>query len=221
MNLSFVIPARNEAAGIRNCLQPLQKLRKRGHEVIVADGYSDDATCRLAAPLTDRIVTGKPCRATQMNAGAAAARGDLLVFLHADTRLPEDAAAALAAVTPDDWGRFDVRLDGGHPCFRGIEKAMNLRSRLTGIATGDQGIFVGNRLFSAAGGFPPIPLMEDIALSRRLGKYRRPLCLRQTVLTSSRRWERDGILNTVLLMWALRLGYAAGVNPARLARFYR
>ena len=151
-----------------------------------------------------------------MNTGARAAQAEALLFLHADTRLPPDAdRAVLAALERSSWGRFDVRIEGGHALLSMVALAMNLRSRLTGIATGDQAIFVRREAF---GGFPEIPLMEDVAFSAAM--QGRPACLRQKVLTSGRRWERDGVVRTILLMWWLRLLYWLGVPPERLARHY-
>jgi rSAM/selenodomain-associated transferase 2 len=191
-------------------------LRARGHEVIVVDGGSSDATAALSEPLCDRLLASGKGRGLQMNAGARAASGDALVFLHADTRLPVEAdRLILAALERSVWGRFDVRIDGGHPLLPIIAAAMNLRSRLTGIATGDQAIFVRRDGFT---GFPQLPLMEDVAFSSAMKQ--RPACLREKVVTSGRRWERGGVLRTIFLMWRLRLLYALGVPPARLARDY-
>ena len=223
MKLSIIIPVLNESSLISDCLASLQELRQRGHEVIVVDGGSIDESVALAAPLSDRcLVSERPGRAAQMNRGAAVAGGDVLLFLHADTRLPRDADTLLrnAGADADGWGRFDVVLSGRRPLLRVVEAAMNLRSRLTGIATGDQAIFVGRRLFQRAGGFPDIALMEDISLSATLKRINPPCCLRQTVTTSSRRWEEQGILYTVLQMWLLRLRYFLGTPPATLAREY-
>jgi rSAM/selenodomain-associated transferase 2 len=216
------MPCLNEADGIVESLTALAPLRAQGHEVIVVDAGAD-GTAQRAAPLADRVITAPRGRAVQMNRGAALARGDVLLFLHADTRLPADAAQAIAAglaQTGRAWGRFDVRLSGRQPLLRVVERLMNRRSRLTGIATGDQAIFVERELFHAVGGYPEIALMEDIALSKRLKRHGPPLCLGEPVLTSSRRWERDGIVRTVLLMWWLRLRYFLGAPPARLARAY-
>ena len=221
--ISVVIPARNEAGNIAATLHPLQAMRGRGHEVIVVDGGSDDATVAQAQPLADRVLAGVPGRARQMNAGAQAARGEVLWFLHADTLAPPDADRLLLAALDSGaaWGRFDVRLSGRQPLLRVVERLMNLRSCLSGIATGDQGIFVRRAAFDTVGGFPDQPLMEDIALSARLKRVGRPVCLRPPLITSSRRWEERGILCTILLMWRLRLLYALGADPARLARLYR
>lgn len=223
MRLSIIIPTLNEAAAIAATLALLQPLRHAQHEVIVVDGGSDDATAAIAATAADRVVTAARGRARQMNAGAALAAGEVLLFLHADTALPADCAELIGAGmrrTRRRWGRFDVRLSGAPPLLRVIETAMNLRSRVSGIATGDQAMFVERALFEQVGGFPDQPLMEDIALSRMLKRHDRPLCLRARVVTSSRRWETRGIVRTVLLMWRLRLAYFCGADPRRLARRY-
>jgi rSAM/selenodomain-associated transferase 2 len=221
--LSIVIPTLNEAAVIVGTLEALRPLRAAGHEIIVVDA-GDDATAVLAAPLADRVVRSPRGRAVQMNRGAAAARSEVLLFLHVDTLLPDGAAALVLDGLKRSgrrWGRFDVRLSGRHPLLRLVERAMSIRSRLTGIATGDQAIFVERALFERVGGFPEIALMEDIALSKRLKREEgRPLCLNARVVTSSRRWERDGVLRTILLMWWLRLRYFLGTDPTDLARAY-
>lgn len=220
--LSIVVPCLDEADGIVEALHALAPLRRAGHEVIVVDAGSD-GTDRLARPLADRVLRSPRGRALQMNRGAACAAGDILVFLHADTRLPDAADRLLThrmGRSSRRWGRFDVRLTGRQPLLRVVERLMNWRSRLTRIATGDQAIFVERALFAAVGGFPEIALMEDVALSVRLREAGPPLCLRERVLTSSRRWERHGILRTVLFMWWLRLRYFFGASPARLARDY-
>jgi rSAM/selenodomain-associated transferase 2 len=218
VRLSIVIPALNEAEGIQSALQSAAALRGRGHEVIVVDGGSTDATAELAAPLCDRVISCRRGRAVQMNAGARLATGEALVFLHADTCLPPDADALVrAALESHAWGRFDVEIEARHPMLKLVAWAMNLRSRLTGIATGDQAIFVRCDAF---GGFPEIALMEDIAFSREMKRRGAPACLRSRVRTSGRRWESRGVLRTILLMWRLRLLYFFGARPERLARRY-
>jgi rSAM/selenodomain-associated transferase 2 len=216
--LSVVVPALNEAAGIERCLRALAPLRGRGHEVIVADGGSDDGTPQLAAPLADRVVAARRGRALQMNAGAAAAAGDAGLFLHADTILPADAdRAVLAALASHAWGRFDVSIDSRDARLALVGFCMNWRSRLTGIATGDQAIFVRRAEFP---GFPAIALMEDVEFSKRMKRVSPPACLRARAATSARRWERRGVVRTVLHMWRLRLQYWLGADPAELARRY-
>lgn len=222
--ISVVLPVLNEETVLEGTLQSLAHWRAAGHEVIVADGGSSDATPAIARRLADRVVQAPRGRARQMNAGAEAASGDVLLFLHADTLLAPGADRALLEGLESHqcrWGHFDVRLSGTHPLLRMVEYLMNLRSRLTGIATGDQAIFVARELFREAGGYPDIPLMEDVELSSRLKRRGPPLCLRERVVSSSRRWESRGILLTIFLMWTLRLAYALGVSPARLAHWYR
>ena len=222
-HLSIVVPVLDEASGIGATLESLRELRLRGCEVVVVDGGSRDATRGIAAPLADRVIASPRGRAAQMNAGARAASGDILLFLHADTRLPPgaDQSARLGMRrTGAQWGRFDVTIAGASPMLRLVARSMNVRSRMTGIATGDQAIFARRDAFEGVGGFPEIPLMEDIALSKRLKRVSPPLCLREHVVTSGRRWERHGTLRTILLMWRLRLAFALGADPRRLARDY-
>ncbi|TVT78184.1 MAG: glycosyltransferase [Denitromonas halophila] len=219
--LSIILPVLNEAAGIASVLAPLQALRPAGVELIVVDGGSTDYTAHLATPLSDRPVSAPRGRASQMNAGAAMARADRLLFLHADTRLPAGAIPAIhAALDTHLWGRFDVRIEGTHPMLSVIATMMNWRSRLTGIATGDQAIFVTRKAFKQVGGFVDQPLMEDIAFSRNMKALGRPACLRQRVTTAGRRWEAHGVFRTMVLMWQLRAAYALGADPVDLARRY-
>lgn len=223
--ISIIMPVLNEKAGVLGAsLAALRPLRMAGHEVIVVDGDSIDASPAVAEKFADRLIVSPPGRARQMNAGAAAATGDIFLFLHADTLLPLRADRLIAHGLETSgrlWGRFDVRLSGQSPMLRMVERAMNLRSRLTGIATGDQAIFVRRALFQAAGGFPDLALMEDVAMSARLKRFGLPLCLKSQVVTSSRRWEKNGILRTIFLMWGLRLAFALGADPGKLARIYR
>lgn len=218
------MPVLDEASTLRGVLDELAPQRALGLEVIVVDGHSSDGTLDVAAGAADRVLTATRGRASQMNAGAACASGDVLIFLHADTRLPAQALAAIDEGLRHGkaWGRFDVQIAGRAWTFKPIAALMNWRSRLSGIATGDQAMFVERKAFEAIGGFPEQPLMEDIELSKRLRRrFGRPACLKARVVTSGRRWERDGIWPTILLMWRLRLLYRLGVAPERLARSYR
>lgn len=223
MRLSIVIPCLNEAASIESTLIPLQGMRRRGVEVIVADGGSEDSTAEIARLLVDTVISSPRGRARQMNAGANVAGGDVLLFLHADTLLPEqadlDIAQALQSVERV-WGRFDVSIHGRPRLLPLVAALMNLRSRLTGIATGDQAMFVRRNVFTTLGGFPEQPLMEDIAMSARLKRVSRPICLSARVTTSGRRWERHGLWRTILLMWWLRLQFFFGRDVDRLALRY-
>jgi rSAM/selenodomain-associated transferase 2 len=218
LKISFVIPVLNEAPAILAALAALAPQRARGHEVIVVDGGSEDGSRELAAPLADRAIAASRGRGRQMNAGALVASGEALVFLHADTRLPANAEELIFhALRRNLWGRFDVAIEGRSTLLPVIACCMNLRSRLTGIATGDQAIFVRREAFE---GFPEIALMEDVAFSRAMKRRSPPACLRAKALTSGRRWERHGVLRTMLLMWRLRLAYFLGAAPDDLARRY-
>lgn len=222
--ISLIMPVLNEAGTLGASLAALEPLHRAGHEVIVVDGGSTDGSPAVAEKFADRLILSPPGRARQMNAGAAAASGGILLFLHADTFLPPSADTLIESgleTLGRDWGRFDVRLSGQSPLLRVVERAMNFRSRLTGIATGDQAIFVRRALFQAAGGFPDLALMEDVAISARLKRFSPPLYLKSRAVTSSRRWEENGVLRTIFLMWCLRLAFALGVDPDKLARIYR
>lgn len=220
--LSVVIPVLNEEATIVSCLEALSDWRLQGIEVIVVDGGSVDDTRALARPLADRVVEGPRGRARQMNRGALAAQAPVLLFLHADTRLPPTAIpAVLSALETRPWGRFDVTIEGHSRWFSLIAAGMNLRSRLTGIATGDQAMFMRRCAFDAIGGFPDQPLMEDIEVSRRLKRLSPPACLGLRATTDGRRWTQGGVPATILLMWRLRFRYWRGADPVRLAQAYR
>ncbi len=223
IKISIIIPVLNEENNLPDVLNNLQSFRSKGHEVVVVDGGSSDNSLMLAQQGADMVIVSKAGRALQMNSGAAVATGELFLFLHCDTFLPDNALEVIAGNYQREnyWGRFDVRLSSDKFVFRIIERLMNLRSRLTSIATGDQAIFVERKLFNQLGGFPEIALMEDIRISGLLRKRSPPVCLKQKVITSSRRWENKGVLATVLLMWKLRLFYFFGVSADTLSRKYR
>lgn len=224
MRLSIVIPALEEESALTAALDALAPLRATGHEVIVVDGGSRDRTLEIARAGADVAFTAPRGRAAQMNEGAARARGDVLLFLHADSRLPDRAAPEIEAALARgaQWGRFDVTIEGRPRVLKLVAAAMNARSRATGIATGDQGIFVLRSLFVRVGGYAAIPLMEDVALSKSLKRAAgRPACLEARVVTSGRRWEANGPWRTIFTMWRLRLAYALGADPSALARQYR
>jgi rSAM/selenodomain-associated transferase 2 len=221
--LSIIVPCLDEEEGIVETLAALEPLRVRGAEVIVVDGGSIDNTVARARSGADLVLAAARGRASQMNVGAKHARGDVLLFLHADTRLPANADMLIQsglASSGKTWGRFDVTIEGRHPLLPVIATAMNLRSRCTSIATGDQAIFVTRTLFERIGGYPPIALMEDIALTTLLRKHGAPLCISHKATTSGRRWEKHGVVRTMVLMWRLRLAYRFGADPARLAVHY-
>jgi rSAM/selenodomain-associated transferase 2 len=222
VSISIIIPALNEAQHLHALLPALTGLAGVV-EVIVADGGSCDGTPAAVRASGARLVCAERGRARQMNAGAAGARGDILLFLHADSRLPVDATALIESVVTAHrpWGRFDLRLSGRHWLLRIVERMINWRSALSGIATGDQAIFVRRDLFERVGGYAELPLMEDVELSRRLRVLARPCRIRQPLLTSSRRWEHHGMVRTIVLMWWLRLAYFFGASPETLARRYR
>ncbi len=221
---SIIIPVLNDGQAMLTLLRLLQPVRQQGHEILVVDGGSEDQPGLLAKELADRFLLSSPGRARQMNHAAQQASGEIFWFLHADSQL--DVEAGIEAVmslldTNKVWGRFDVRLSGRDWRLRIVETMMNWRSRLTGIATGDQGIFIRRDAFRQMRGFADIPLMEDVAISRSLKRLSAPLRLRQSITTSSRRWETRGIVRTILLMWALRLAYTLGVSPQKLSRYYK
>lgn len=224
IRLSIIVPVLNEADNIGTILSALAPLRARGVELIVVDGGSIDATVALAAPLADRVLTAQKGRASQMNAGAALARGEVLLFLHADTLLPEHADQLILQglqQTASRWGRFDVVISGQSAMLKVIAGMINWRSRTSGIATGDQAIFITRALFDTVGAFPALPLMEDVEMCKRLRPYGEPLCLSERVQTSGRRWEAHGVWPTIWLMWRLRFYYWIGVSAESIAKAYR
>lgn len=223
MRISVIVPALDEGRGIEGTLRSLAPVREAGGEVVVVDGGSRDDTVTCARPLADRVIEAEPGRASQLNAGAAAAAGDLLWFVHADTQVDPEALLDLRRAAADPgfvWGRFGVRLSGRRRLFRLIAILINLRSCLSGVATGDQGLCVRRAAFDSTGGFPEIPLMEDVAFSRVMRAHARPRCLPVRLTTSSRRWEQRGAWRTIWLMWRLRWAFWRGTDPAELARRY-
>ncbi len=221
--LSIIIPTLNEEDIITDTLERLKVLREAGHEIIVVDGGSFDKTYSLAAQYADSVLLAEEGRGWQMNAGAEYAHNDILLFLHADTKLPDNADQLINQALQEDgksWGRFDLRLSGKARLLRLVERMINWRSNFTGIATGDQAIFVKASTFKQIDGFADIPLMEDLDFSRRLKRITRPICIKTPVITSSRRWEENGIIRTILLMWSLRLAYTLGVSPETLNKYY-
>jgi rSAM/selenodomain-associated transferase 2 len=219
-SVSFVIPVLNEQDRIAGLLGELRE-RFPDSELTVVDGGSADRTVAAALPLCTRLLIGEPGRAAQMNLGGRASNADYLCFLHADS-LPGMSAGQLQACLAGAplWGFCRVRLSSPRRVFRLIEWFMNVRSRLTAVATGDQMLFLRRDVFERSGGFDPIPLMEDVAYSKRLRRLGRPLMIAEPVLSSSRRWEQRGVVWTVLSMWGLRLAYFAGVSPRRLWHCY-
>jgi rSAM/selenodomain-associated transferase 2 len=221
MNVSVIVPVLNEEKGIAVALSALMPLAP--HEVIVVDGGSEDRTREICSSFSVKVLSSERGRARQMNCGAGCAKGDVLLFLHADTKLPDSAFREIARALSDPQcvgGRFDVELAGGHWMFRIIGALINCRSRATKVGTGDQAIFVRRETFTRMGGYPDIPLMEDIALGRSLKRLGAIACLKSRVITSARRWEQDGVWRTILRMWTLKILYLAGVSPARLKQFY-
>lgn len=220
--LCIVVPVLDEAPTLARRLQALEPLRGRGARVVVVDGGSADDTLAVARAHADLALRAPRGRASQMNAGAAACSAELLLFLHADTTLPEgaDALVRRATAAAHAWGRFDVRIDSPRRLLRLVAALMNLRSRWSGIATGDQALFVRRALFERVGGFPDLPLMEDIAISRLLKRHGPPACLRERVTTSARRWEQHGAWRTIWLMWRLRAAFFLGADARELAVRY-
>ncbi|MCW8899353.1 MAG: TIGR04283 family arsenosugar biosynthesis glycosyltransferase [Gammaproteobacteria bacterium] len=224
MFVSIIIPALNEESSIKNLLQQLQVSRQQGHEVIVVDGGSEDQTIAVSTLLADKVIQSDPGRAVQMNKGAVQASGDILWFLHADSVISENAIKNIQFNLNEqnkDWGRFNIKLSGLHYMFRIIEKMINFRSCLSSIATGDQGIFIKRKIFDDVGGYSNIPLMEDIDISKKLRAQSRSVCIKETLTTSSRRWEKNGILSTILLMWRLRFLYWLGISADKLVSQYK
>lgn len=221
--LTIIIPVLNDLNSLQVLLPAIQPWRAQGHEILIVDGGSVDGSMTYARSLADRVLMTGTGRGRQMNLGAENAKHDYLLFLHADTRPPVEAASLVQKALANEnkyWGRFDVSLDAPGVMYTVIAFMMNLRSRLSGVATGDQGIFVRSSAFHAIGGYASIPLMEDVALSKSLRRRSWPVCLSARLVTSARRWQDQGVLRTILLMWKLRLAYFLGANPETLVKAY-
>lgn len=223
MRISIVVPVLNEAERFPLLAGQLGRLAQDGAEVIVVDGGSSDGTPAAAESAGLRMICSERGRARQMNAGAAQARGEILLFLHADTELPADGLRQIRANLRRGlaWGRFDVRISGRPAMLRIVARMINWRSRVTSIATGDQAMFMTREAYAAVGGFPDQPLMEDVEMSRRLRAHSRPACITHRATTSGRRWETHGVWRTIFLMWRLRWAYWCGRPASELAEAYR
>jgi len=222
LSIGVIVPVLNERAGLPALIKRIAAMP--ADEVVIVDGGSTDGSCLILDASALRWITAPSGRAAQMNAGAMLSESDILLFIHSDTEIGACCFPAIKAAMQDGatvGGRFDVKLSGSHPAFRMIERLINLRSRLSGISTGDQCLFVRRSVFERMAGFPLQPLMEDIEFSKQLKRLGRIACLHQRVTTSSRRWQQHGIVKTVLLMWRLRLLYWLGVPAERLAAAYR
>ena len=218
--VSVVIPVLNDATSLRRLLGDLRDFGDPALEVVVVDGGSEDDSASVASA-AGRVVAAPRGRGIQLAAGADEANGDWVWFLHADTRVSAAAVVELVGrLDAPAWGFFGVRLDDGSWPYRMIERTMSWRSAASGIATGDQGIFVHRELLDAVGGVPRQPLLEDVELCRRLRRLAKPVLMSERLVASSRRWERHGVARTILLMWWLRFRYFVGADPATLARRY-
>jgi len=219
--ISIIIPTLNESDTLAITLKPLQAFRQVSIEIIVVDGGSNDDTISIASTLADKFFSTDKGRAHQMNAGAEKAAGEVLLFLHADTELPGNAISLIEQhALPGQWGRFDVQLNNPRWLFSVNAWLMNYRSCLTGIVTGDQGLFIHRSMFEEVGGFPDAPLMEDIAISKKLKRYNRPICLKSRIIVNTRYWEQHGVWRSIVRMWRIRLAYFLGVPAEHLVKKY-
>ena len=220
--LTVIIPTLNEADRLAGTLASLGK--PDDVEIIVTDGGSHDATLQIARQAGARIVSSRPGKALQMNRGAGKARGRFLVFLHADTRLPDGYLAEIETILTRPGvtaGAFRFQIDDDGWGFRLIETVTNLRARLLATPYGDQGLFLRAGTLRRMGGYREIPIMEDFELVRRLARSGKVVISRLPATTSGRRWKRLGLVCTTLLNWTIVLAYWCGVSPVRLAGWYR
>lgn len=222
-SIAVIVPVLNEAAGLAAIMEQARQLTIEGAQLVWVDGGSTDGTAQLLQAGGFQVVASQPGRALQMNTGAAWVTSDRLLFLHADTTLPLSALSEVQRALSGRfvWGRFDVRIQGRSRWLPVVAFMMNVRSRCTGIATGDQALFMTRAAFDAVGGFPAQALMEDIDMSRKLKRLSAPACLRSKATTSGRRWDTRGAWRTILLMWKLRWAYWRGAAPDDIARAYR
>ncbi|ARQ00887.1 TIGR04283 family arsenosugar biosynthesis glycosyltransferase [Pseudorhodoplanes sinuspersici] len=221
--LSIIVPVLNEARTITNALTALKPFRQRGVEVIVVDGGSDDDTAQLAQPLADRVIRGPRGRAAQMNEGAKAASGFIFLFLPSEITLPADADTQVMYGRARDtsvWGRFDMRLTGQHALLPIAARILNWRSRMSGIASSEQAIFIQRETFFRLGGFPDMPVMDDVEMSKRLKAISPPICVASRVTVPARRFDREGFWTTLRMMWLMRFRYRMGMKPAEILKRY-
>ena len=223
LKLSIIVPVLNEAQFLSRQHNLFKSLLREGHEIIIVDGGSEDKSVLIARSVDCETFITKASRGYQLHFGAMKSKNDTLLFMHADTLLPESATALISNVltrSKKHWGRFDVSFNNSNLIFSIIAWFMNKRSCLTGVVTGDHAIFVNRDIYIRSGGFEDIPIMEDIEISKRLKKFSMPICLHDKVITSSRKWEAQGIIRTILKMWILRLLYFCGIPPRKLERLY-
>ena len=221
--LSIIIPVLNEALFLSTQRDIFKSLISDGHEIIIVDGGSEDKSVQIARSVVNETFITKACRGYQLHFGAMKSNNDTLLFLHADSLLPEDAAILILDVLTQSnkhWGRFNISFSSTTPVFSIIAWFMNIRSCLTGIVTGDHAIFVSRDIYFKSGGFADITIMEDIDICKRLKKFSMPICLHDKVITSSRKWEAQGIIRTIFKMWCLRLLYFCGISTNRLEKLY-
>lgn len=218
--ISVVIPILNEARILEKTLDQLQS-ELGDHELIIVDGGSTDSSVRIAEKY-GKVVLSACGRAKQLNTGAAAATGDILIFLHADIWLEPGAFAAVATALASGYvgGGFRQKIDGKRVLYRLIEIAGNIRGRYLNVFYGDSGIFLARTDFEKIGGFPDVPILEEMEFSKRLRQLGKPTLLTPCIHISARRWEASGIVRTTLNNWLITALYFLGASPEKLARLY-